>query len=142
VLERQLQTLAVRAARDGVTLKLRPLEAGLFLDQLTKGRLALGAITNVFDPDPWSVLGYLEQGGDLNFTGWADPEALPLLAKLGDPKSPAWKELQALWARHPAALPLLDLHSVLWVDRRLELQPCALGIYMATPGAAGWRWRE
>jgi len=141
-LERQLQALAVRAARDGVTLKLKPLEAGLFLDQLTKGKLALGVITNVFDPNPWSVLGYMEPGGDLNFTGWADAGAAPLLAKLSDPKSPAWKELQALWARHPAALPLLDLHSVLWVDRRLEVRPCALGIYMATPGAAGWRWRE
>lgn len=141
-LERQLQALAARAARDGVTLKLKPLEAGLFLDQLTKGKLALGAISNVFDPNPWSILGFVEPGGDLNFTGWADAGAPPLLTKLGDPRSPAWKELQALWARHPAALPLLDLRSVLWVDRRLEVRPCALGIYMATPGAAGWRWRE
>ncbi len=141
-LERQLQALAARAAREGVALKLRPLEAGLFLDQLTKGKLALGVITNVFDPNPWSVLGYLEPGGDLNFTSWADAAAPPLLARLDDPKSPAWTQLQALWARHPAALPLLDLRSVLWVDRRLELHPCALGIYLATPGAAGWRCRE
>lgn len=141
-LERLLQALAARASRDGVSLKLRPLEAGLFLDQLTKGKLALGVITNVFDPNPWSVLGYMEPGGDLNFTGWTDAGAPSLLANLRDPRSPAWKELQALWAKHPAALPLLDLRSVLWVDRRLEIQPCPLGIYMATPGAAGWRWRE
>ena len=140
--ERLLQALAVRAAKDGVAVKLRPLEAGLFMDQLTKGKLPLGAITNVFDPDPWSVLGFMEPGGDLNFTAWTDAGASPLLAKLSDPKSPAWKELQALWAKHPAALPLLDLHSVLWIDRRLEVRPGPLGIYMATPGAAGWRWRE
>lgn len=140
--ERQLQALAARAARDGVVLKLRPLEAGLFLDQLTKGKLALGVITNVFDPNPWSVLGYLEPGGDLNFTGWTDAGVPALLAQLDDSKSPAWARLQALWARHPAALPLLDLRSVLWVDRRLELHSSAMGVYMATPGAAGWRWRE
>lgn len=141
-LERLLQALAVRAAKDGVTLKLRPMEAGLFLDGLTKGRLALGAITNVFDPSPWSVLGFLEPGGDLNFTGWTDAGAAPLLAKLKDSKGPAWEGLQALWAAHPAALPLLDLRSVLWIDRRLEVQPSALGLYLATPGAAGWRWQE
>ncbi|HTL97355.1 MAG TPA: ABC transporter substrate-binding protein [Holophagaceae bacterium] len=140
--ERLLQALAVRAARDGVTLKLRPMEAGLFIDQLTKGKLPLGAVSNVFDPDPWSVLGYVEPGGDLNFTGWSDAAATAPLMKLDAPESPAWKELQTVWARHPAALPLLDLRSVLWIDRRLEVRPSALGIYLATPGAAGWRWRE
>jgi hypothetical protein len=84
----------------------------------------------------------MEPGGDLNFTGWADAGAPPLLPKLRDAQSPAWKELQALWAKRPAALPILDIRSALWVDRRLEVEPCALGIYMTTPGAAGWRWRE
>ena len=142
MVEHLLQALAARAAKEGVSLNLRPMEAGLFLDQLLKGQLSLGAITNVFDPHPWSVLGFLEPGGDLNFTGWADPGAAALFPKLGDPTAPAWRHLQALWAEHPAALPLLDMKSVLWVDRRLQVTPSALGIYLATPGAAGWRWRE
>ncbi|HEU4950384.1 MAG TPA: ABC transporter substrate-binding protein [Holophagaceae bacterium] len=141
-LERALQALAARAARDGVTLRLRPLEAGLFLEKLLKGQLALGAITNVFDPHPWSVLGFVERNGDLNVTGWRDPAAEALLPRLADPASPAWDTLQALWARHPAALPILDVHSHLWIDRRLQVQPSALGLYLPTPGAAGWRWRE
>lgn len=141
-LERVLQALAIRAAKEGVTLRLRPLEAGLFLEKLLKGQLALGAITNVYDPHPWSVLGFVEPTGDLNVTGWRDPAAEALLPRLADPASPAWESLQALWARHPAALPLLDLHSLLWIDRRLQVQPSALGLYLPTPGAAGWRWRE
>ena len=140
--ERLLQALAVRAAKDGVAIKLRPMEAGLFIDALMKGRVPLGVVTNVFDPGAWSVLGYLETGGDLNFSGWCDPAAAPLLAQLDDPKSSAWMALQKVWAKHPAALPLLELRSVLWVDRRLEVKPSPLGIYLATPGAAGWRWRE
>lgn len=141
-LERLLQALAVRAAKDGVVLKLKPLEAGLFMDQLLKGKLPLGAIVNVFDPHPWSALGFVEPGGDLNFSGWSDPAAAPLLARLGEPKASAWRELLGLWARHPAALPLLDLRSVVWMDRRLDARPSALGLYLTTPGAAGWRWRE
>ena len=141
-LERLLQALAVRAAKDGVALKLRPMEAGLFLDKLTKGQLAFGAITNVFDPHPWSVLGFMEPGGDLNFSGWSDPALTALEPLLDKAASPAWAEVQALWAKHPAALPILDMQSVLWVDRRLEVRPSLLGIYLATPGAAGWRWRE
>ena len=141
-LERLLQALAARAAKDGVALKLKPLEAGLFMDKLIKGQLPFGAITNVFDPHPWSALGFVEQGGDLNFSGWTDPAAAPLLARLDSPKANAWRDLMALWAKHPAALPLLDLRSVVWMDRRLEARPSALGLYMTTPGAAGWRWRE
>lgn len=141
-LERALQALAARAAKDGVALRLRPLEAGLFLEKLLKGQLALGAIANVFDPHPWSVLGFVERGGDLNVTGWQDPAAEALLPRLADPAAPAWEALQALWAKHPAALPILDVHSLLWIDRRLQVQPSALGLYLPTPGAAGWRWRE
>ena len=142
MVERLLQALEVRASKDGIALKLRPMEAGLFMDQLTKGKLGLGAITNVFDPNPWSVLGYMEKDGDLNLSSWSDPAAAPLLLKLDVPKNPAWRDLQSLWAKHPAALPLLDFRSVLWIDRRLEVKPSVLGIYMATPGAAGWRWKE
>jgi hypothetical protein len=140
--ERLLQALAVRAAKDGVSLKLRPMESGLFMDRLMKGQLPLAAVTNVFDPHPWSVLGFVEPDGDLNFSGWKDPAAAPLLTKLDDTRSPVWRELQELWTAHPAALPLLDLKSVLWIDRRLEVRPSALGLYLATPGAAGWRWLE
>ncbi|MBS1767560.1 MAG: hypothetical protein JST05_09195 [Acidobacteria bacterium] len=141
-LERLLQALAARAAKDGVTLKLRPLEAGLFMDQLLKGKLPLGAIVNVFDPHPWSVLGFVEAAGDLNFSAWSDPGAAPLLANLDTAKARAWRDLLTLWSRHPAALPLLDLRSVVWMDRRLDARPSALGLYLTTPGAAGWRWRE
>lgn len=138
--EHLLQALGARAAKDGVTVRLRPMEAGLFVDQLTKGKLALAAITNVFDPSPWSALGFVEPGGDLNFTGWSDPAAPALLAGLKEPGDPAWTKLLDLWAKHPAALPILDLHSVLWVDERLEVHPSSLGLYLPTPGAAGWRW--
>lgn len=138
--ERLLQALAVRAAKDGVTMKLRPMEAGLFVDQLTKGKLGLAAITNVFDPSKWSALGFVEAGGDLNFTGWADPAAPTLIAATKDNTATAWGGLLELWEKHPAALPILDLHSVLWVDERLEVHPSALGLYLPTPGAAGWRW--
>lgn len=140
--ERLLQALAARAADDGTALKLKPMEAGLFMDELLKGKLALAAVTNVFDPHPWSVLGFVEAGGDLNLSGWHDAGAPPLVAKLDRAASPAWRDLQALWAKHPAAVPILDLRSVLWIDRRLEVRPSSLGLYLATPGAAGWRWRE
>ncbi len=136
--ERLLQALVARAAKDGVTVKLRPMESGLFLDQLTKGRLELAAITNVFESSPWSALGFVEKGGDLNFTAWSDPVVTTLLAAA----KPDWNALQNQWAKHPAALSILDLHSVLWVDRRLEVRPSSLGLYLPTPGAAGWRWKE
>ncbi|HJW08848.1 MAG TPA: ABC transporter substrate-binding protein [Holophagaceae bacterium] len=138
--ERLLLALAERARQDGVALHLKPIEAGLLIDRLTKGDFQLICAFNTFDPGPWSVLGYMEPGGELNFTGWQDAGLAALLPKLESPQSSAWKAAQSLWAQHPAALPLLDYRSVLWVDRRLHLTPSAMGIYATTPGPAGWTW--
>ena len=52
----------------------------------------------------------------------------------------AWKELQSLWAGSAAALPLLDYRAVVWVDRRLHVEPSPLGLYLTTPGPSGWGW--
>ena len=68
------------------------------------------------------------------------PALTKLVARLRHPEDPAWGELQDLWARRLGALPLLDWQSVLWVDRRLEVASGPLGLYLSTPGAAGWRW--
>ena len=139
-MEKLLLALADRAKKDGVALHLKPIEAGLLIDRLTKGEFQLICAINAFDPGPWSVLGYLEPGGELNFTGWKDAALAELLPRLDTPQAPAWKRAQTLWARNPAALPLLDYRSVLWVDNRLRLTPSARGIYATTPGPAGWTW--
>jgi hypothetical protein len=141
VVERLLLALRERARRDGVDLALDPLEPGLLVDRLQRGEFRLACYMVIFDPHPWSVLEYLEPKGPMNFTGWVHPDLGNLTARLQDPESPSWRELQALWARNPAALPLLDFQSVIWVDRRLEVIPSPLGLYLHTPGAAGWRWR-
>lgn len=141
LLERLLLALRERARRDGFDLRLLPLEQGLLQTRLTRGDFELAGSLVFFEPHPWAVLEYLEPEGPMNFTGWRHPELAALAARLRDPGAPAWEELQGLWAREPAALPLLDFQSVLWVDRRLQVEPSPLGLYLHTPGAAGWRWR-
>ncbi len=76
----------------------------------------------------------------MNFTGWSHPRFAELAARAHQPGDAAWRDLQMIWAQNPAALPLLDFQSVIWVDRRLTVEPGALGLYLSTPGAAGWRW--
>ena len=141
LLDRVLLALAARARKDGWDLRPAPLEEGLLVARLRQGAFDLAAAMVVFDPHPWAVLEYLEPGGPMNVTGWTDPGLAPLVPRLRSPEDPAWADLQRLWARHPAALPLLDFRSALWVDRRLEVVPSPLGLYLHTPGAAGWRWR-
>jgi hypothetical protein len=112
------------------------------VDRLRKGDFELACSVVVFEPHPWAVLEYLEPKGPMNLTGWQDPRAAALAAGLRQPDDAAWRDLQALWARHPAALPLLDFQSVVWVDKRLSVEPSVLGLYLGTPGAAGWRWNR
>jgi hypothetical protein len=135
-----LLALRERARRDGVTLELRPVEPALLYARMLKGEFQLACMLALFDPHPWSVLEYLEPGGPMNFTGWTHPDLPRLLPGLRSPQEKAWKDLQSLWAGSAAALPLLDYHSVVWVDRRLNVEPSALGLYLTTPGAAGWSW--
>jgi hypothetical protein len=94
----------------------------------------------VFDPHPWAVLEYLEPKGPMNFSGWQHPRLAELSARLQQGGEFDWRNLQSLWARNPAALPLLDFRSVIWVDRNLQVVPSPMGLYLHTPGAAGWRW--
>ena len=140
-IEKLLLALRERARRDGVELQLAPLEQGLLVERLQQGDFQLACSMVVFDPHPWAVLEYLEPRGPMNFTGWSHPRLAAILAQLQQPGDPAWQDLQALWARSPAALPLLDFQSVIWVDRRLQVEPSPMGLYLHTPGAAGWRWR-
>jgi hypothetical protein len=76
----------------------------------------------------------------MNFSGWTHPRLADLLGRLPSAQAPAWRELQAAWAEAPGALPLVDFTSVVWVDARLAVTPSPLGLYLTTPGAAGWRW--
>jgi len=138
--QKLLQALRERARRDACDLQLVPTEQGLLEERLQKGDFQLACSMVVFDPHPWSVLEYLEPAGPMNFTGWKHSRLTELTARLDQPGAPAWRELQALWAQAPAALPLLDFQSVIWVDRRLQVQPSPMGLYLHTPGAAGWRW--
>lgn len=138
--EKLLLALRERARRDGFELRLVPLEQGLLFDRLQKGDFDLACSMVVFDPHPWAVLEYLEPRGPMNFTGWSHPRLTEQLGRLQQPGTPAWGDLQAAWAQNPAALPLLDFQSVIWVDRRLQVEPSPLGLYLTTPGAAGWRW--
>ncbi|GLH66092.1 ABC transporter substrate-binding protein [Geothrix edaphica] len=140
--ENLLLALRERARRDGFDLQLIPLEQALLVDRLRRGDFDLACSVVVFEPHPWAVLEYLEPKGPMNVTGWRDPQFAALAAGLRDAGGAAWRELQNLWARHPAALPILDLQSVIWVDKRLEVGPGVLGLYLGTPGAAGWRWNR
>lgn len=139
-LEKLLLALRERARRDGVDLQLTPIEQGLLTERLQKSDFQLACSMVVFDPHPWAVLEYLEPQGPMNFTGWSHPQLADLLARIQQPGDPAWRDLQTLWARDPAALPLLDFQSVIWVDKRLTVEPSPMGLYLHTPGAAGWRW--
>lgn len=133
--------LRERARREGILLELRPVEAALLFDRLTKGDFQLACAVNVFAPHRWSVLDLLMERGGMNFSNWKHPGLAGLLPRLTEAEGPAWDELQALWAENPASLPLLDFLGGVWVDRRLEVAPSALGLYLCTPGAAGWSWK-
>ena len=139
-LEKLLLALRERARRDGYDLRLAPQEQGLLVAHLTQGNFELAGSMVVYEPHPWAVLEFMEPKGPMNFTGWSHPALTKLVARLRHPEDPAWGELQDLWARRLGALPLLDWQSVLWVDRRLEVASGPLGLYLSTPGAAGWRW--
>jgi MarR-like DNA-binding transcriptional regulator SgrR of sgrS sRNA len=140
-IEKLLLALRERAHRDGFDLKLECLEQGLLLARLQQGDFQLACSMVVFDPHPWAVLEYMEPKGPMNFTGWGHPRLAELASRAQEPGTPAWQDLQTLWARNPAALPLLDFQSVIWVDRRLQVEPSPLGLYLHTPGAAGWQWQ-
>ena len=140
-LERLLLALRERARRDGCDLQLRPLEQGLLQERLQKGEFQLAGSVVFFEPQPWAVLEYLEPSGPMNFTGWRHTGLAAVTSRLHQPGDAAWVDLQTLWARSPAALPLLDFQSLLWVDRRLQVESSPMGLYLHTPGAAGWRWR-
>ena len=139
-IEKLLLALRERAHRDGFDLQLAPLEPGLLADRLQKGDFQLACSTVVFDPHPWAVLEYLEPKGPMNFGGWKHPQLAEILGQIQQPGDFAWRDLQALWAKRPMALPLLDFQSVIWVDQRLQVEPSPMGLYLHTPGAAGWRW--
>jgi len=139
--EKFLLALRERAKRDGVILEPRAVEAAVLYDRLTKGDFQLACAVNVFDPHPWAVLDLLVPKGAVNFAHWSHPRLSALLPKLLDAKARAWNELEALWAENPTSLPLLDFLGIVWVDKRLEVTPSAQGLYLSTPGAAGWRWR-
>jgi MarR-like DNA-binding transcriptional regulator SgrR of sgrS sRNA len=140
--ENLLLALRERARKDGFDLQLVPLEQGILVDRLRKGDFELACSVVVFEPHPWAVLEYMEPKGPMNVTGWHDPQLAALAAGLRLPGDFAWRDLQSLWAKHPAALPLLDFQSVIWVDKRLTVEPSILGLYLGTPGAAGWRWNR
>ena len=140
-LEKLLLALRERARRDGFDLHLEPLEQGLLVERLQHGEFQLACSMVVFDPHPWTVLEYMEPKGPMNFTGWEHPQLLRLTHQIRQPGDPGWRELQSLWARAPAALPLLDFQSVVWVDKRLQVEPSPMGFYLHTPGAAGWQWK-
>ncbi|WP_243305019.1 ABC transporter substrate-binding protein [Geothrix oryzisoli] len=137
-----LLALRERARKDGFDLQLIPLEQAILVDRLRKGDFDLACSVVVFEPHPWAVLEYMEPKGPMNVTGWHDPQFAALAAGLRQAGEVGWRDLQSLWAGHPAALPLLDFQSVIWVDKRLEVAPSPLGLYLGTPGAAGWRWNR
>jgi len=137
---RLLLALRERARQDGTDLVPVPVEPGLLLERLVRGGFGLACAMNLFEPHPWSVLDYMEPGGALNFCRWQHPRYRELAGQLKEPGSPPWAQLQALWASQPGALPLLDFTSVIWVDRRLEVIPSALGLYLTTPGPSAWIW--
>ncbi|HEY3401459.1 MAG TPA: ABC transporter substrate-binding protein [Geothrix sp.] len=138
--EKLLLALRERARKDGIDLQLVPVEQALLVDRLQKGAFDLACSVVVFEPHPWAVFEYLEPQGPMNFTGWSHARFAELAAAARVPGDPAWRALHSLWAQNPAALPLLDFRSVIWVDKRLHVEPGPLGLYLGTPGAAGWRW--
>jgi len=140
--EKLLMALRARALKDGVELDLTPLDPALLVARLQKGDFGLACYLATFDPEPWSVLEYMEPHGPMNFTGWSHPALAGLVAKLREPGDTAWTDLQALWAKAPGALPLVDFSSIVWVDKRLRVTPGPLGLYLETPGAAGWSWEK
>lgn len=140
--QKALLALRERARQDGVDLEPKPVEAGLLYQRLQTGDFQLASALNIFDPHPWSVLELLEPDGPMNFCGWKDGKFEGPAARLDSPQSPAWQELQKIWSVHPAALPLLDFTSIVWVDKRLKVEPSAMGLYLTTPGAAGWTWAK
>ena len=140
-LEKLLLALRERARRDGIDLQITPVEQGLLTERLQKSDFQLACSMVIFDPHPWAVLEYMEPRGPMNFTGWKHPQLAGLLSRIQQPGDRAWGDLQTLWAEEPAALPLLDFQSGIWVDKRLGGEPSPMGLYLHTPGAAGWRWR-
>ncbi len=140
LVQKTLLALRERALKDGVELEPKPVEAALLYERLQKGDFQLACAINIFDPHPWSVLELMEPAGPLNFCGWQDTLYPGLAQRLEAPASPAWRELQQVWSRHPAAIPILDFTSVVWVDRNLTVAPGVLGLYLSTPGPAGWTW--
>jgi len=140
LVQRLLLALRERAKRDGVELLPRPVEPALLVQRLERGEFGLACALNLFEPHPWSVLDYLEPQGALNFCGWSHPDFRKVLETLERGDSPDWGRLQELWSRHPGALPLLDFQSVVWVDRRLQVTPSPLGLYLCTPGPSAWSW--
>jgi ABC-type transport system substrate-binding protein len=142
LVQKALLALKERAKRDGVDLEPKPMEAALLYQRLQQGDFQLASALNIFDPHPWSVLELLEPSGPMNFCGWKDAAFAGLATRLDSPQSPAWRELQNIWAAQPAALPLLDFTSVVWVDKRLQVVPSALGLYLTTPGPSAWTWTK
>jgi hypothetical protein len=142
VAEKALLALRERGRQEGAMLEPRPVEAALLFERLQKGDFQVACAVNIFDPHPWSVLDLLAPQGAMNFSGWKHPSLAKLLPRLVDSRSPAWEELQDLWAGSPASLPILDFSGVVWVDKRLVVSPSPLGLYLTTPGAAGWSWQR
>ena len=140
--EKLLMALRERARRDGIPIDLQPVDPALLAARLQKGDFQLACYLATFDPEPWSVLEYMEPHGPLNLTGWSSPALARIVSRLKDPGDAAWTDLQNLWAKAPGALPLVDFHSIVWVDKRLQVTPGLLGLYLSTPGAAGWRWEK
>jgi len=138
--QRILMALRETARQEGAELELRPVETSLLYQRLLNGDYQLICAMNVFDPHPWSVLDLLDPAGAENFSHWRHPRFAEVAARLSTPQAPAWKELQDLWAQAPTSLPLVDFTSLVWVDRRLKVIPSSLGLYLSTPGAAGWTW--
>lgn len=139
--EKLVLALRERAKGEGVGLEPRAVEAAVLFERLTRGDFQLACAVNVFDPHPWAVLDLLTPQGAVNFSRWHHPRLSDLLPRLVDAKSAAWADLQDLWAQNPTSLPLLDFVGTVWVDKRLEVTPSAQGLYLSTPGAAGWSWK-
>ena len=139
--EKLMLALRERARHEGVRLEPRAVEAAILFERLTRGDFQLACAVNVFDPHPWAILDLLIPEGAVNFSRWHHPRLSDLLPRLVDGKASAWNDLQSLWAENPTSLPLLDFMGTVWVDTRLDVAPSAQGLYLSTPGAAGWSWK-